>query len=623
MPPPGRDMWSLSDSRRDAERYYRLLLALERATDEVKVIEERGRPDIDEVLGRLLPDLTLALNAQQGFVAVTLEELDEGRLLEITATYPDTELRGGRLPWNDLFAGLMEDGRPRVIDPLGEETPTPIRGLEPFGATSAILVRAQGVMGKRLVGICNKRDADAGPYLASDGRALDSIIELVTIGARVGERHTQELQSVQQTSTAVSAEYELDRLLPMISSQAAAVFRAPATSVMLWDDAEEFLVVRASWGLSDAFGQDRVPKTAVLREIQRANAGSRPILTPNLRRTRARPADSGDNAALRMALSAPLFTSGKLIGLLNIYSEGEGREFTADEADLTMIYANQVAVAVRNASLIDELQDKIDQLEAAQAEILEKERMEQELALARQVQQSVLPRTFPHIPGYRFAARNAPARQVGGDFYDVIPLAGDRFGLVIADVSDKGMPAALYMALTRSLILAEARRERSPRAVLSNVNQILLEMGGPGMSELGEPSMFVTAFYGVVDCPARHFTFARAGHDRPLLVRGRKVHELGGHGTILGLLENEILGLSEEEIDLAPGDRLMLYTDGLVDCLSPQGASFGDERLKAFLALHGDLPPRELCDAAFAEVFAYQGGAEQYDDMAVLVAEVV
>ena len=324
----------------------------------------------------------------------------------------------------------------------------------------------------------------------------------------------------------------------------------------------------------------------------------------------------------RAAVSAPLLTSGRLIGLLNIYCEDEQRDFTPDQADLTMIYANQVAIAVRNASLIDELQEKIDQLEAAQVELVIKERMEQELALARQVQQSVLPRTFPEIPGYHFAARNEPARQVGGDFYDVIPLADDRFGLVIADVSDKGMPAALYMALTRSLILAEARRERSPAAVLANVNQILLELGGPGMSELGEPSMFVTVFYGVVDRAARRLTYARAGHDRPLLVRGKAVQELGGQGTLLGLLEGDQLGLSEERIDLAPGDRLVLYTDGLVDSLSPEGESYGEERLKAFLAVHGDLPPRELCDAAFAELAAFQGGAEQYDDMAVLATEV-
>ncbi|MBM4460240.1 MAG: GAF domain-containing protein [Chloroflexi bacterium] len=618
--PAARDAWGLSDSRRDAERYYRLLLALERATEAVKQIEDQGRPDIDEVLGRLLPDVAYALNAQQAFVARLQNGSEPGqRSLEITVAYPSPYLRGQCLPCLHLFDRLIAEGRPRVIDPLGEESPRVITGLEAFGATSAILVRAQSLLGLRIVGVCNKRDAKAGPYLAADGRALDNIVELVAIGARVGERRRQELESVHQTSTAVSAEYELDKLLPMVSNQAAEVFRAHAASVMLWDEEEQNLVVKAGCGLSETFrcGQ-RIAKDLVYREIHWPEE-RRPVLLRDLRSQPFGEPRLIEQERLCTALSAPLITANRLLGLLNIYSREQPRDFTSDETELTMIYANQVAIAVRNARLIEELREKITQLEAAQAELLVKERMEQELALARQVQQSVLPRTFPHVSGYAFAARNAPARQVGGDFYDVIPLDADRFGLVIADVADKGMPAALYMALTRSLILAEARRERSPAAVLSNVNRILLEMGGPGMSELGEPSMFVTAFYGVVDRTTRRLTYARGGHDRPLLARGPNVHELAGRGIVLGLFEAEGFHVSEESSYLTVGDRLVLYTDGLTDSLSADGDAFGIERLRDFLSLHSDLSPAELCDAAFAELAAYRGGAEQEDDMALLV----
>jgi len=125
----------------------------------------------------------------------------------------------------------------------------------------------------------------------------------------------------------------------------------------------------------------------------------------------------------------------------------------------------------------------------------------------------------------------------------------------------------------------------------------------------------------VVDRAARRLTYARAGHDRPLLVRARRSRNSAARARSWGAGGN-LLGLSEERIDLAPGDRLVLYTDGLVDSLSPEGESFGEDRLKDFLAVHGDLPPRELCDAAFAELVAFQGGAEQYDDMAVLTTEV-
>ena len=147
------------------------------------------------------------------------------------------------------------------------------------------------------------------------------------------------------------------------------------------------------------------------------------------------------------------------------------------------------------------------------------------------------PRTFPQLPGYAFAAYNEPAREVGGDFYDVIDLGDGRVGLVIADVSDKGMAAALYMALSRSLIRAEATRESSPRTVLGNVNRLLLE--------LGEQGMFVTVFYGVLDGTSGHLIYARAGHDHPLLLRDGAAQPLAGKGCCLGSSTMSRAGLEE------------------------------------------------------------------------------
>jgi sigma-B regulation protein RsbU (phosphoserine phosphatase) len=318
--------------------------------------------------------------------------------------------------------------------------------------------------------------------------------------------------------------------------------------------------------------------------------------------------------ALRAGLRVPLTAQGVSVGLMIVHTTIKPG-FTPGEVALLKTFANQAAVAIQRAGLIDQLREKIAQLEVAQAELVKKERLDREMELARQVQQSVLPRVFPLMPGYRFGARNQPARQVGGDFYDVILLDGDTFGVVIADVSDKGMPAALYMALTRSLLLAEARRERSPRAVLNNVHRLLLE--------LGEPDMFVTVFYGVVDGRARRLRYSRAGHDLPLLLPAGDAQSLGGEGTFLGFPDMDELHLSEEETNLMPGDRLVLFTDGLVDLLSPEGTSFGLSRLKSILFASGHLLPDGLCRATFGELSAYQGDAEQYDDMTMLVVDVL
>jgi serine phosphatase RsbU (regulator of sigma subunit) len=320
-----------------------------------------------------------------------------------------------------------------------------------------------------------------------------------------------------------------------------------------------------------------------------------------------------EGADLRAGLRVPLIAQAKRMGLMIVHTT-QKPSFAPGEVALLQTFANQAALAMQRTGLIEALREKIAQLEAAQAELVKKERMELELELARQVQQSVLPRIFPLMPGYTFAARNEPARQVGGDFYDVILLDGDRFGVVIGDVSDKGMPAALYMALTRSLLLAEARRERSPRTVLTNVHRLLLE--------LGKPEMFVTVFYGVVDATTRRLTYACAGHDRPLLLREGVVQTLGGEGTFIGFPDMDDLRLTEEQMDLAPGDRLVLYTDGLSDALAPDGRRFGLGRLVSTLQSHADLPPNELCAITFAELDAYQGDAGQYDDMTMLVVEV-
>jgi sigma-B regulation protein RsbU (phosphoserine phosphatase) len=189
-------------------------------------------------------------------------------------------------------------------------------------------------------------------------------------------------------------------------------------------------------------------------------------------------------------------------------------------------------------------------------------------------------------------------------------------GLVIADVSGKGMPAALYMALTRSLLLAEARRERSPRAVLLNVNRLL--------REVGDPQMFVTVFYGVFAAPSRELTFARAGHDYPLLFRGGgdAVEQLTGRGTVLGMLDLEPAQLTEERLTIGPGDRLVLYTDGLTDVFNEASERLELPRLQAILHERRDGAPETICEHTFAALSAFQGGAEQFDDMTIVVVGV-
>jgi serine phosphatase RsbU (regulator of sigma subunit) len=309
----------------------------------------------------------------------------------------------------------------------------------------------------------------------------------------------------------------------------------------------------------------------------------------------------------------PLVAQGTQVGLMTVHATGKDA-FTPGEVALLQTFATQAALSIQRAGLIDQLREKVAQLEAAQVELVQKERMERELELARQVQQSVLPRVFPQVSGYAFAARNRPARQVGGDFYDLFSLDEDHLGIVIADVSDKGMPAALYMALTRSLLLAEARRAASPSAALSQVNRLLIE--------LGQPNMFVTVFYGVLQVSSGQLAYVRAGHDRPVLLHRDCARLLTGDGACLGILPSHRLRLSVEQATLASGDLLVLYTDGLTDVMGPAGQLYDLVRLQEVLLSHRHLEARAFCDAVFADLAVYQGQAEQYDDMTMLVVAV-
>ena len=320
-----------------------------------------------------------------------------------------------------------------------------------------------------------------------------------------------------------------------------------------------------------------------------------------------------EGARLYLGLRVPLVAQDKLVGLLIVHPTTKPR-FNPGDIALLRTLANQAALAMERAELIDDLRAKIVQLESAQAKLVEKERLERELELARQVQESLLPRSFPQYLGYTFAARCVPAHQVGGDFYDVLRLDEHRFGVVIADVSDKGMPAALFMALTRSLLLAEAEREISPCAVLTHVNRLLLT--------LAQSEMFVAVFYGVVDTRDRSLVYARAGHDRPLLLRDGAAVSLGGNGVVLGQLEGASLVLTEEQMLLQPNDRLVLFTDGLKDVRNSQGQMYGHDQLTQLFLSTADQPAAESSLTIFGALNAFRGSAEQFDDMTMLIVDV-
>jgi serine phosphatase RsbU (regulator of sigma subunit) len=268
-------------------------------------------------------------------------------------------------------------------------------------------------------------------------------------------------------------------------------------------------------------------------------------------------------------------------------------------------------------STIEDLQQKnreltraYEELKAAQAQIIEKERLERELQVAFEIQTSILPQTLPELAGYDFGAMMVPARAVGGDFYDIISLGPNKVGIVIGDVADKGVPSAIFMAQTHALLYAMASRNASPSRVLQRVNQLLLK--------IGESSLFVTVLYGVLDKRTNTFSYARAGHELPIIVTSDGQVELAPYdqGQLMGILDKPIL--DEQTVNIPPGGMILLYTDGVTDARHSNGDSFGLERLTSELEHLGTGSAQEQCDQLWQTLCTFQDRTAQEDDVTIV-----
>ena len=311
--------------------------------------------------------------------------------------------------------------------------------------------------------------------------------------------------------------------------------------------------------------------------------------------------DSPALEALRAAgvkLVVPLVSQGELIGVLNLGPRLSEQDYSGDDRKLLDNLAAQAAPAVRVGQLVRQ----------QETEARSRERIEQELKVATLIQQNFLPKELPDLSGWQVAAYYRPAREVGGDFYDFIELDEDKLGIVIGDVTDKGVPAAMVMAATRSVLRASAQRLMAPGEVLERVNELLC----PDMPE----KMFVTCFYAVLDRRSGKLSFANAGHDVPYLgTPDGEVTELRARGMPLGLMPG--MGYEEKEAELGPGDTALLYSDGLAEAHDSDHEMFGFPRVKG---LTGERKGgQELIDLLLSELEGFTGRDwEQEDDITLV-----
>lgn len=382
----------------------------------------------------------------------------------------------------------------------------------------------------------------------------------------------------------------LVRLTPMLGG-------VDRCCVFLWDrDASRYVAAQA-YGLHDEL-RDRFAELSYAPGefplLDRVRSSGELVLAEQTERSQLVPAGLAHPAGATLAL--PLRAQDEVLGVMLVDYQGHAHPFSQQRLALLAGIGNQAAMAIENIRLYHES--------------LENERMAQELRVARQIQATFLPESCPTIAGWSIAVTSQPARQVGGDFYDFIPLGYHRLGLVIADVSDKGVPAALFMALSRSVMRAVAGEGRSPAATLRRVNDLLLADTSSGM--------FVTLFYGVLDTENGRLLYSSAGHNPPYWHQRRsgQLVRLTCRGIALGVVEQP--EFEEGEAILEPGDSLLLYTDGVTESFDLDEREFGEAGLEQVLRASAALPAGALVEAINQAVRSFSHGVRQHDDYTLL-----
>ncbi len=398
---------------------------------------------------------------------------------------------------------------------------------------------------------------------------------------------TQVLMKLQRATHLIASTLELDALLERVVNDIATTIGN--VEVAVWLRAEEGVDEMVLHGVRGCTVHKRGSRLKVGAEgmVGHTAAAGTMRYAPDVLRD---PYYIGCEPDTRSEVTIPLKTAGQVIGVLCVDSD-QLDAFSEDQLVVLEAIAGHVAIAVENARVFRKERE-------------ERERMERESKEARAMQQAIFLKPTPLIPGFAFETAWHPAGAVAGDWFDFIDLGDERYGIALADVSGKGLPAALLMSATRALLRSIARLHASPGATLEQLNRTLLEDFPSGK--------FVTMVYGVLDAKARQVTFASAGHPRPLLVNGHCAFLDVDTGLPLGLARSTY---PEQTVDLKPGMQVLLYTDGITEAMNATEEEYGPARLVQHFH-----DPEACVNGLIEEVQAFGAGSKYTDDAtAVLI----
>lgn len=405
-----------------------------------------------------------------------------------------------------------------------------------------------------------------------------------------------ELELLQETGTILSMSIQLDDVFKSIVDALEKLISFNAIGIYILRQKGEQIDELFSSGYQNAASPDLLRLKAGKGLVGWVAKTGEPVIVPNVKQDQRYVAAREETMS---ELVVPLFFGTEVIGAFNLESD-KLDAYSPSDLEMVTAFANQASLSITRARLIQET--------------FEKNKIKEQLQVAREIQKSFQPSKELRYRGYDFDAVNISSEEVGGDYFDFIPIVDNQLGVTIADVSGKGLPASLIMASFRASLIAEIRNNYAIRTILRKVNNLICESV--------EKGKFVTAVYGVLDMKNRIFTFANAGHNPPILLRATgEVEFLSTGGWTLGIMpEREY---EERPIHIRDGDILVLYTDGVTEAESPSGELFGTERLVELVKTNRQRPAKEMREMVVQEIIRFRDPSSQPDDLTIVIIKAV
>jgi sigma-B regulation protein RsbU (phosphoserine phosphatase) len=555
---------------------------------------------LDELLDLILNLASQTMEAEASSLLV-MNEKKKGMELYISL---GGKVRGEKLKvgrGEGIVGWVTEHGQP-VISNQVKEDPRYSPGLEQqIGLSIDSLICVPLLRKGKLIGAVSALNKmHRKKFDQEDLEIFSSLADQIAVALdnsylfRKAKKKSLQMETLLEAEKSLSSTLNLNELLELILDSLLKVVKYDAVAIFLIDKKKQEIEHIKARGFDPALEPDLQLK------IGQGLAGwaaktQKSLIVPDVRKD---PRYLEARVETQSAMVVPIVSNQRMIGVFELESN-EPNTYGEDDLELLEAFASLAGISLERARQHEE--------------ILEKRKLEEELSIAKRIQQSFLPREKPQLSGFDISGINIPSEEVGGDYYDFIPIIENQMGIAIGDVSGKGIPAALIMASFRASLIAEIRNNYAIRSIMFKVNNLLFESTAS--------DIYVTAVYGVLDTKNRIFTFTNAGHNAPILRHANgQMEYLTEGGVASGTFENS--KYEERPLKLNPGDIMVFYTDGVTEAKNEKDEEFGTRRLKQVIDDSRQLSATQIQENIYKAVKDFRGDLAPGDDLTMIVIKV-